>query len=111
MGLNFNAALQTDVYSFGLLVWETINGGRSYFNKAWLDADLDVTGEARIDAMEAFLNSLPQNKLLAYSEHFLLLSNLDVVLHMQVSRVLHSCLQDDPPRRRPMSTMVKEMTL
>ncbi|KAF5589969.1 serine threonine kinase [Fusarium pseudocircinatum] len=62
-GYDIQAALKTDVFSFGLFVWEVMKNGQGYFDPAW--AVLNGR-QYNADTMEDFLDNLPGDDLLTY---------------------------------------------
>ncbi|KAL8906976.1 MAG: hypothetical protein Q9171_006051 [Xanthocarpia ochracea] len=101
--VDITAVIGADVFSFGLLLWEILKDGRSYFNMAWMDTAR--TSELRLGTEEqmAFLSTLPCNGLLIRGEEFLAAQDLDEQLHGQILRVFYASLQDDPLQRQPIS--------
>lgn len=100
--IDIAAAIRADVFSFGLLLWEILKDGQSYFNMAWLDtARASKLGFGTEEQM-AFLSTLPRNGLLMRGEDFLVIQDLDEQLHEQILRLFHASLQDDPLQRQPM---------
>ena len=100
--IDIAAAIRADVFSFGLLLWEILKDGRSYFNLAWSDTARESKLEYGTEEQMAFLSTLPQNGLLMRGEEFLVVQDLDEQLHEQIQRVFHASLQDDPLQRQPM---------
>ena len=96
------AVIRADTFSFGLLLWEAINDGQSYFNMAWLDTARASKSEFGTEEQIAFLSTLPCNGLLMHGEEFLAAQNMDEELLQRILRVFHASLQDDPLRRQPM---------
>ncbi|KAK0707025.1 hypothetical protein B0T26DRAFT_680607 [Lasiosphaeria miniovina] len=47
-----------DCYSFGLLLWETFNGGNSFVEPSWLEPGEDAKEDAVLDLAFKFLNRL-----------------------------------------------------
>jgi serine/threonine protein kinase len=76
-----DAALSTDVYSFGLLAWEVLQKGQPYFDRSWIRGCSLQSGIE--DQMEAYLDGLPQGGLLQHALNYL----------------TESSFQDDPGRR------------
>lgn len=107
--ININAAIAAEVFSFGLLMWEVIRDGQSYFDPAWIDTDdashLDIGAEEQI----AFLSSLPQNGLLMRSEEFLSTQDFKDGPHQQILQVFQASLQDEPLQRQQIFDIVREL--
>ena len=100
--VDFAAVIRAEVFSFGLLLWEILKNGRSYFNMAWLDAAGASEMNSSMEEQMAFLSTLSCNGLLMRAEEFLTVQNLDDQLHEHILRVFHASLQDDPLQRQPM---------
>ena len=100
--MDIAAAIRAEVFSFGLLLWEILKDGQSFFNIAWPDtlpaSELDFGTEEKM----AFLSALPHNGLLMRGEEFLAAQDLDEEVHRRTLRVFHASLQDDPLQRQPM---------
>ena len=101
------AAIKADIFSFGLLLWEILNNGHSFFNVAWLDPFRTATQELDVEEKMAFLSALPCNGLLAYGENFLSAQNIDETLYEQALRAFNASLQDDPLQRQPIREIWK----
>ena len=100
--MDIAAAIRAEVFSFGLLLWEILKDGQSYFNRAWSDAAQASGLEFGMEEKMAFLSTLPHNGLLMRGEDFLVAQDLDGELHQRTLRVFHASLQDDPLQRQPM---------
>ncbi|MCJ1469374.1 hypothetical protein MMC07_008007 [Pseudocyphellaria aurata] len=101
------AVIRADIFSFGLLLWEAIKHGQSYFNMAWLDTARASKLELGMEEQIAFLSNLPSNGLLMRGEEFLASQDIDEELFQQSRRVFHASLQDDPLQRQPMVTIAE----
>ncbi|CAG8978970.1 hypothetical protein HYALB_00012253 [Hymenoscyphus albidus] len=101
---DIGAALQTDVFSFGLLLWEVIKNGWSFLDETWLGC-----GSAELSEKEAILNTLPHNILLFYGHKFLSVVNLEPELLQHMTRGFDACLQDEPSERKDISAVVEMM--
>ncbi|KAL8824408.1 MAG: hypothetical protein Q9191_005076 [Dirinaria sp. TL-2023a] len=95
-------AIRADVFSFGLLLWEVINNGQSYFNMAWLDTAQAPEMDLGTEEQMTFLSNLPFNGLLMRGEEFLSVRGLGGGLHEQILQAFHASLQDDHLQRQPM---------
>jgi serine/threonine protein kinase len=95
-----DAAILTDVYSFGLLLWETLKHGQSYFDKHWFATD---TRNMNVDSMEELLESLPCNGLLDKASQFARQRLVDTAMIDCILQVFHGSIQDDPQRRISMT--------
>lgn len=96
---NIESAMMTDVFSFGLLVWEALKDGSSFFDSVWigpLDIDLDYS------VKERFLNNLQLNQLLQHGLNFVGSLQLQPDKHSSIVLAMEACLQDIPGDRRPM---------
>ncbi|RBR10376.1 hypothetical protein FVER53590_12494 [Fusarium verticillioides] len=106
-GYNIQAALKTDVFSFGLFVWEVMKNGQGYFDPAW--ARLNGR-QYDADRMEDFLNNLPADALLTYGTEFS--NSLDQrPVSQKLMRVFEGSLRDRPRARSTMSELVEALRL
>ncbi|KAI0411725.1 hypothetical protein F5X98DRAFT_383426 [Xylaria grammica] len=92
-------ALLTDIYSLGLLAWEVLKRGQSYFDESWVSKDSDL------DTMEAFLNALPDNQLLIYALNFLSSVGIDDEPRSDIETLFKGTLQDLAANRIPLSAL------
>lgn len=83
--ISIDAAMQTDVFSFGLLLWEVLKGGQSYFDIAWL---LPNQSEH-----EDFLRDLPRDGLITLGLDFVASMRVENKTLLAVSQVLSTCLR------------------
>jgi hypothetical protein len=100
------------MFSFGLLLWEVIKNGRSFFDETWLGGGSShqrIQQAPDIAKMEAILNTLPHNILLSYGHEFLSVVDLEPELRQRMSRVFDACLQDEPSERKQISAIVEMM--
>ena len=105
--IDITAAIRAEVFSFGLLLWEILKDGKSYFNMAWSDTAQASNLEWGTEEQISFLSTLPRNGLLMRGEEFLVVQDLDEQLREQSLRVFHASLQDDPLQRQPMSKIAQ----
>ncbi|KAI1087995.1 hypothetical protein F5B19DRAFT_33284 [Rostrohypoxylon terebratum] len=98
---DIHAAIRTDVYSFGLLLWEALKNGDSYFDVGWMEGG----GRTQDDDREGFLQAMPAEGLLSRSKEFLLHVEMDSELRMRVESVFDKCLRNDPFERGSMSEL------
>ena len=89
-------AIKADIFSFGLLLWEVLNNGHSFFDVAWLDPFRTSTQELDVEEKIAFLSALPCNELLTYGEKFLSAQNMDETFYEQALQAFNASLQDNP---------------
>ncbi|KUJ24438.1 uncharacterized protein LY89DRAFT_713292 [Mollisia scopiformis] len=89
-------AIRTDIFSFGLLTWEVLKRGESYFDKSWC---IDLNGSNEIDQMEAYLQRLPHNGLLSKVCDYIQNSLVDTERVESVLCIFKKSLQDDPQKR------------
>ncbi|PNP76733.1 hypothetical protein FNYG_10152 [Fusarium nygamai] len=102
-GYDIQAALKTDVFSFGLFVWEVMKNGQGYFDPAW--AGLNGR-QYNADTMEDFLNNLPEDAVLTYGTEFS--NSLDQRhLSQRLLRVFEGSLRDQPQTRSTMSELLE----
>jgi serine/threonine protein kinase len=93
-------AMLTDVFSFGLLVWEILKGGYSFFESSWIASSLGNTGS---EEMLAYLNHLPQNGLQAKGLDYLKSINIEENLKQRFANCIEASLLDYPKQRKPMA--------
>ena len=101
---DIDAAMRTDIFSFGLMIWEVLKNGRSFFDRSWMITGTDKTD---VEQMEAYLNSLPPNGVYHYSLAFLDSLDLDIPNQGRLSAVFECSLQDEPQRRAGILTLTK----
>ena len=100
-------AIKADIFSFGLLLWEILNNGHSFFDVRWLDPFRTSTQEFGLEEKMAFLSDLPCNGLLTYGEKFLSAQNMDEKFYEQALQAFNASLQDDPLQRQPIQRIWK----
>ncbi|KAM0798369.1 hypothetical protein BDR22DRAFT_383111 [Usnea florida] len=100
-------AIKADIFSFGLLLWEILNNGNSFFDVAWLDPFRTSTQELGVEEKMAFLSTLPCNELLTYGENFLSAQNMNKTFYEQALQAFSASLQDDPLQRQPIREIWK----
>ncbi|KAK8001832.1 hypothetical protein PG991_014054 [Apiospora marii] len=91
-------ALRTDVYSFGLLVWEVLKNGDSYFGAAWLAMSEDDEATS-VEVKEDFLRDLEHDALVSLGIEYLRILGLESVLYEKIKAVFGSTLQYNPSKR------------
>ncbi|KAK1728307.1 uncharacterized protein BDZ83DRAFT_789826 [Colletotrichum acutatum] len=86
-----------DIFSFGLLVWELLLGGKHYFATLQSVEDADDSMD-----MMTYLCNLPKDELLLQSLKYLqgVSEKNEASLIQMISRTLQASLRDDPERRR-----------
>ncbi|GKU05761.1 serine threonine protein kinase [Fusarium langsethiae] len=99
-GYNIHAALRTDVFSFGLYIWEVMNNGEQYFDTNWIRGR-----QIDIDTMENFLNVLPTDGLLSYATIFAKGFTRQGISE-QLLLLLRGTLPDNPHARKTMSELM-----
>ncbi|KAH7263777.1 kinase-like domain-containing protein [Fusarium tricinctum] len=96
--------IQCESFSYGLLVWEILKNGESYFDPSWIGEGPDTKHASRqVD----YLQSLPVDGLLFHASRFLcrryrLPNSLDVHLFYHV---LELTLRDIPSCRKDLATI------
>lgn len=105
--VDIGSAIKADIFSFGLLLWEILKNGHSFFDVAWLDPFRTSTQEFGVEEKTAFLSALPCNGLLKYGEEFLLAQNMDGTFYEQALPAFNASLQDDPLQRQPIRKIWK----
>ena len=69
--MSISQAIATDIFSYGLLIWEVFKHGESFFNDAWLkDSSIGRDG-ANVEAKEDFILSLQNEELCELAVEFL----------------------------------------
>ncbi|KAG5765769.1 hypothetical protein H9Q72_006171 [Fusarium xylarioides] len=107
-GYNIQAALKTDVFSFGIFVWEVMKNGQGYFDPAW--AGLNGR-QYDTDMMEDFLNNLPDDGLLAYGAEFAKSLSQQHHVSQRLLRVFDGSLKDQPQSRKTISELMEAFEL
>ncbi|KAF5012410.1 hypothetical protein FDECE_1539 [Fusarium decemcellulare] len=102
---DIQAALRTDVFSFGLFAWEVMKNGQRYFDSTWIRPSAH---QLDTDTMEDFLNRLPDGALLSYAEDF---TKKFQQQHLagRLSRLFEGTLRDHPQARKSMSELVEAL--
>jgi len=99
-------ALVTDTFSLGLLFWEALKKGDSFFDNCWHCAQMSDIHS--LENKEFFLNSLTQNGLLHLGLDFLDdFSRLDIAMYSNIKKVFQGALQDEPGRRMSIRELQK----
>ncbi len=101
--------IRADIFSFGLLLWEVIQDGGSYFSPASMDTDEASSPDIGVEKQMAFLSSLPSNGLLRRGKEFLSTQKLENEFHQQILRVFQASLQDEPLQRQQISNNLETM--
>ncbi|SPJ72598.1 uncharacterized protein FTOL_02327 [Fusarium torulosum] len=96
--------IQCESFSYGLLVWEIIKDGETYFDPSWIEEGSDTNKSSR---QEQYLQNLPVDGLLGHASSFLcsryrLSNNLDVHLFYHVFELT---LRDIPSCRKDLATI------
>ena len=101
---NIQHALLTDIFSYGLLVWEIMLGGRSYMNCV-------PCNKSATEQKEDFLNTLPEDALLDFATDFLKeICYTKPSIGLKIKAVLEGALRDDPTKRQSISMSVKTLS-
>lgn len=97
-------AIRTDTFSFGLLAWEVLKHGDSFFDPRWMN----VANEA-FDVYEGedYLRSLCEDGLLGYGQAFLKGVGLGEQELHRFSDLFHGVLRDNPCGRKDMTESIK----
>lgn len=100
---DIDAAMRTDIFSFGLFAWEVVKNGQRFFDLAWVDHDPQ---RANVDSMERSLNCMPENGLIKLALVFIQGLDSPENIKRRLVAVLEGCLQETPTSRKPMSEVV-----
>jgi serine/threonine protein kinase len=100
--LDIKSAISTDVYSFGILTWETLKRGRSYLDPSWY-----AQGNSNLDEddMEAFLEDLAPDGLIRFAQDYVHRTIPDLSIVKLVSRVFVGTLHAYPIERKSIKTI------
>ena len=100
--LSIDGALRADIFSCGLLIWEVLKGGDSFFDDDWLiEITTTTTTTTTIEEKELFLGVLPHNRLLHLGLEFLRrLDELDEPFMNIFLKLFNGTLQDEPLERK-----------
>ncbi|KAI1208287.1 uncharacterized protein F4807DRAFT_462008 [Annulohypoxylon truncatum] len=102
--ITIEGAMLTDIFSFGLLVWEVLNGGKSFLDPRWVGPCLN---DMDIDSIEELLNNLPNNKLQFHGLEFIGALDLEESSYDRLSLLLKGALQDDAESRESMEKLAE----
>ena len=61
--MSISQAIATDVFSYGLLIWEVFEHGESFFNDAWLKDSSVLPDDAKLETKEDFMLRLHDEEL------------------------------------------------
>jgi serine/threonine protein kinase len=92
-------AIRTDIFSFGLLIWEILKRGESYFDRSWC---VEMTKSTELDQMETYLEKLPHNGLLAKACDYIQKSLISPERKKILLPIFQKSLQDDSHKRSSM---------
>ncbi|KAF8848261.1 kinase-like protein [Acephala macrosclerotiorum] len=95
-------AIATDIYSFGLMTWEILKNGASFFDDGWILGD---SKNLSIDEKEVYLNSLTSEALYLHALRFIETIKFDSYAKNQISVVLRESLQEFPNKRASIATL------
>lgn len=101
---SIEAAMSTDIFSFGLLTWEIMKKGQCYFAKSWMAGSSDPIDT---DLMEDYLNALPHNEVLNKGIQYLENRNMESCTRARLIKLLCSSLQDFPCERGSMLQLLE----
>ncbi|KAI1447247.1 hypothetical protein F5Y02DRAFT_424913 [Annulohypoxylon stygium] len=104
ISFSIKEAICTDVFSFGLLIWEALKGGRSYFDEAWLGPP---SRHIEIYEKEDFLNQLSMEQLLEYADSFFKTLDFDKDVLAHLYQTLEGCLHYQQVHRKTMSDAIR----
>jgi serine/threonine protein kinase len=104
--LTIEMVIRTDVFSFGLLTWEVLKNGQSFFSDICMEA---IQEDLELSEKLTYLNNLPPNELCHHSLSFLRDINLTGTIARRISSVFEGSLQDDPHQRRDMSSLANDL--
>ena len=91
--MSISQAIATDIFSYGLLIWEVFKHGESFFNDAWLkDSSIRRDG-ANVEAKEDFMLTLHNEELceLAVKSLTILMTGGDKRLE-RITKLIYSTL-------------------
>jgi serine/threonine protein kinase len=103
---DIEAAMRTDVYSFGLLVWEVLNHGNRYYAEQLSEVSYVTVGTSSI---EQSLVDVSADRMYKKALQFLQRSDLKTVDQIRISLVFEGTLRAEPHKRKAMSILVKEL--
>lgn len=108
--LDILQAIRTDVFSFGLAVWEILKHGASFFEDHWLDGWSEEHSTTGIEAKEDFLLILEPGRLceLAMASTKNLLNDEDMVRDV-FRTVFYNTLSYDPCKRGEMGNSARAL--
>jgi serine/threonine protein kinase len=92
-------AIRADIFSFGLLTWEILKRGESYFDKYWC---MEWDENTEVDIMEEYLEMLPRNGLLSKACNYIQGNFVGTGIEKSMVTIFGNSLQDDPSERSSM---------
>ncbi|KAF2647152.1 hypothetical protein K491DRAFT_685755 [Lophiostoma macrostomum CBS 122681] len=101
-GFTISDAMMTDVFSFGLLIWETLKRGNRYFEEHWISGCPRQPGK---DLMQYYMETMLDNGLLTKSLEYLDQRLDNPHIGQLVRQIFQGTLQDTPQARASMQTL------
>ncbi|KAI9653538.1 MAG: hypothetical protein M1821_007046 [Bathelium mastoideum] len=95
-------ALATDIFSFGLLMWEILKSGKCFFEKSWVTLD---ESPLHLDQMLSHIDGLAPGMLLEHCLTFVAHLDIRTDMHTRICAVFAACLADAPDQRKTSSTV------
>jgi serine/threonine protein kinase len=102
-------ALLTDVFSFGLLIWEVLKGGNRYTKD--IEPPNYIGGLKKCDITADHLNELAPDSLLAFALDSADQMALDSKIRQRVEAALSGSLRDSPEQRTSISVLSRMLAM
>lgn len=100
--LSIIQAMRSDIFSFGLTLWDILKRGNPFYNEIFGNGQRSVID---VDCGIDSLNRLPKNDLLHRSTTWLKTQSFPIDLDSTLSDALNGALQEDPDQRPSITTL------
>jgi serine/threonine protein kinase len=101
-------AMRTDVFSFGLLMWEVLKRGSSYFEHTWCHKVRDDADDYDI---QEYIDALPHDGLLSIACDYIRNSVNEASLASILQNTMQMLLRDTPSERSKISDVSRSLNV